>query len=239
MQVPQSIFLMNSTSSEQVSSLSSAALPPAQSSPISSPPSTGRPPIVSAGTGSSPCYGPAASPPAATGSGSRATSSESCAAFGRSYHGLGPSPNTSLSTGPGVQWRWVHFSCVRSIRLSGLWYPSGPLQCCFAAPHRVLHGIHARPDRLYQRTTIHALCSIAHVHVRPEPHSARLVRRSRWQSLPPAPSLLRCWPREASQTPEVSGADPARGVHWPCGLAPTPCGTTSCPRSFCWTISIF
>ena len=62
-------------------------------------------PIVSAGTGSSLCYGPAASPPAATGSGSRATSSESCAAFGRSYHGLGPSPNTSLSTGPGVQWR--------------------------------------------------------------------------------------------------------------------------------------
>ena len=46
MQVPQSIFLMNSTSSEQVSSLSSAALPPAQSSPISSPPSTGRPPLL-------------------------------------------------------------------------------------------------------------------------------------------------------------------------------------------------
>ena len=59
-------------------------------------------PIVGAGTGYSPCYDSTASPPAAAGSGGRATSYESCTAFGRSDRGLGPSPRASLSTGTGT-----------------------------------------------------------------------------------------------------------------------------------------
>ena len=63
-------------------------------------------------TGSSPSYGasPAANHPSATGSDNCATSSESCAAFGSSNRGLRPSPCTSLSTDPGVQWMGVPFS---------------------------------------------------------------------------------------------------------------------------------
>ena len=92
--------------SDQVSSLSFAASPLvlaiAQSSPISLLPSTGRSPSLAQTPSPSPCYGasPAANHPSAAGSGSCATSSESCAAFGHSDRGLSPSPAPASAPAP-------------------------------------------------------------------------------------------------------------------------------------------